>query len=130
MTEIKPAAPSETAKALLQIEIVKAFTSNLEMIEALVKAALAKSVNEHGMVSGRSWDNKIPYLDYLVGEVIRNHARQAVQEYAAQNAEAIKAKVKEALASGPLVDAFASALIGSLESGWEVKIEIAPHQEE
>lgn len=112
-------------KATIQTKVIEAFNTAPEVVEKLVQAALSKEVNEHGGKPDYR-DQKMPFLDYLVGEEIRNAVRSSVREYVAENKEAIVAKVRQAMESGDLTAPLSKAIgqILSEDFRWNVDLKI------
>ncbi|MCP5007865.1 MAG: hypothetical protein GY941_28605 [Planctomycetes bacterium] len=97
-------------KASIQTKVIEALNSTPDMIEKLVEAAFHKPVNEHGEKPDRGgWGNetKMPYLEWLIGNEIRNAACSIVREYVADHQETIRKKIHEAIEGGD----FASPII-------------------
>ncbi len=96
-------------KASIQTKVIEALNSTPDMIEKLVEAAFHKPVNEHGQKPtgyGRG-SEEMPYMEWLVGNEIRNAARSIVREYVANHQETIRKKIHEAIEGGD----FASPII-------------------
>ncbi len=96
-------------KASIQTKVIEALNSTPDMIEKLVEAAFHKPVNEQGLKpSGFGRDSKeMPYMEWLIGNEIRNAARSIVREYVANHQETIRKKIHEAIEGGD----FASPII-------------------
>jgi hypothetical protein len=111
-------------KTTIEAQIVKALNEGPELIEKLVKAALAKEVDPHsGKTDG--YGNRIPYIDYLVGHEIRFAAQAAVRKVVAEKADAIEAQVRAGLTDDKVVSAFAKAIVGATEKDWAIKVQFA-----
>lgn len=107
-------------KALLQIKILSALKNAPEAIDAMVASALNKPVNLSGRHEG--YGTKIPYLEYITGEVIREEARKAVIEVVEELKPQIKNEVRERLSSDTIIDSFCSALIGATKDAWRINV--------
>jgi hypothetical protein len=115
----------------LKTEIVKALNAAPEAIEALVKAALEQPVYSDGAISKQYGfgEQKMPYLDWLVGDQIRMAARRAVQEVVEENKGKIHEAVKRRMSADDLADAFAKHLIAAADQEWKIDIKFAAEKE-
>lgn len=114
-------------KTMIEAEIVKALNSAPDAVEKLVKAALSKPVDENGKVDG--WGNKMPYLDYLVGNEIRNAATAAVRTVVAEQAPKIEAMVRAGLTSDSVVAAVTNSFVKAAENDWRIIVNFAAKPE-
>jgi len=107
----------------LKAEIVKALNNAPDAIEKLITAAIAAEVGERsGSLKPDYHEEKVPYLDYLIGEEVRRATRDAVHEVFASRAEEIKAAVKRRFTADDIVDGFAKHLIEAGGSDWRVDV--------
>lgn len=114
-------------KTLIQTEVVKALNNAPDAIEKLVKAALSRPVDITGKVDG--YGNKMPYLDYLVGNEIRAAAQDAVRKVIAEHASTIEAKVREGLSAESVVAAMTKAIVGAAEHDYLIKVSFEAQKE-
>ena len=99
---------------------MKALNAAPEAIEKLVKAALSKPVDKDGKFDG--WGDKMPYLDYLVGNEIRDAARMAVRTVVKEQTPTIEAEVRKGLTSESVVAAVTKAIIGVADQDWKIDV--------
>lgn len=123
----------DTIKSLvettLQTQIVKAFHEAPEAIDKLVLAALSQEVNEYGGKPDYHSRDKMPYLQYLVGDTIRGIAHQSVKTTIEERKGEIEEVVRSKIKSEDLVNAFMEKLLGVLNEDWRVKINFANEKE-
>lgn len=112
-------------KTTIQTQIVKAFNDAPDTIDKLVKAALSQPVDEHGRLKSDSWGVKQPYLDWLVGQTIRDAATVAVREVMQERHDSIQEIVRAKLSDNVLVDAMTKTLLGALANEYRVTIKFA-----
>lgn len=106
-------------KAAIQTKVIEAFNTTPAMVEKMIRAAFEKPVNEHGIPStGRYGEKEMPFLDWLVGNEIRDAAREAVRDYMAQHREAVKAKVVDAMQRGDYGGAIGEQFAKVMEQEW------------
>lgn len=105
-------------KANIQAQIVLALKSTPEAIDELVKAALSKPID----VGTGYATKKVPYLDHIVGETIRDAAYQAIREEMKERAESMKAAIRQALTADRVVDAAMEKIIGAMADNWNIAI--------
>lgn len=105
----------------LQTRIIEVLQGTPEMIEAMVKAALSKPVDPH---SGRpdGYGTRIPYLEYLTGEVIREAARKSVMSQIEEMREQIDGIVREHIKGDDFVKAISSAFLKAAEDEWRIRV--------
>lgn len=88
-------------KTAIQTKVIEAFNTTPQMVEKLVQAAFSKEVSEHGGPRSDSYRAvNMPWIDWLVGEEIRNAAKEAVRDYIASHKDEIRSKVDEAMKRG------------------------------
>ena len=114
---------NEMVKGLIQTQVIQALNSAPEAIEKLVKAALSRPVDQSGKFDG--YGNKMPYLDWLVGEEIRSAARNAVHTVLAERASEIEQVVRDALSAEDTAKAVTKAVVGAAEREWSIKVSFA-----
>jgi hypothetical protein len=122
-----------TIKSLLETQIIQALNSAPEAIEKLVKAALSKPVdkqgNEEGSRNYHSYNGTMPYLDWMVGEEIRNAARKAAAKVIQERMPDIDAEVRKGLSSESIVAAVTKSLVGTAEQEWRINVSFEAEKE-
>lgn len=112
-------------KATIQTKVIEAFNSAPDVVEKLVEAALSKEVDQHGGKPDYH-SKKMPYMEWLVGNEIRNAVCACVREYVEQHGDEIRGRVKQAMESSdftkPMVDALSEVL--SKTYNWTVDLKI------
>lgn len=118
----------EILKATIQTKVIEAFNTTPEMIDKLVQAALSKEVDASGNCPSRylSEREKMPYMDWLVGEEIRRAVTAIVRAHIEEHASAFKEKVKAAMESGDITESVSTVIaqILSEEYRWNVNLDI------
>lgn len=104
-------------EAAIKTQIVAAFAQGPDLIEKLVEAALKEPVQ----TGSYSYDRK-PYLDHLVGNCIRDAAREAVTDVFAMHKDAIREAVRARFTESTIVDSFADALIKTSSEDWRINV--------
>ncbi|SFM24559.1 hypothetical protein SAMN03159423_0209 [Bradyrhizobium sp. NFR13] len=108
---------SDVVKAAIQTQILAAFNQGPDLIEKLVEAALKEPVKD-----GPYSYNSKPYLDHLVGNCVRDAAREAVTEVFSIHKDAIRAAVRERFSADTIVNSFADALIKASGEEWRINV--------
>lgn len=115
----------QLTKALIEAKVIQAFKDTPEAIDALVQAALSQSVSEHGGKPD-SWSrNTMPYLTWLVGDVIRSVARTSVVTVVNERQPEIHEAIRKAVSAEALVDSVAKKMLGVLAEDWKLVINFA-----
>jgi hypothetical protein len=118
----------EIVKTTLQAEILKALKAAPEAIEAMVKAAIEKPVDpDTGKPTG--YGNKVPYLEYIVGDALRTELYNAVQIEFASRRDEIRAAVKKRLADDDIADAVASSVLKVAAESWRISVKFEGDKE-
>lgn len=111
-------------KTIIQTQVLQALRSAPDAVEAMVQAALSKPVDEHsGRHDDRSYGKKIPYLEWIVGDAIRQAATQAVLETIAAMKPQIAELVRAKLQGEDIVSAFAKAVTKAVDEDWRIDVE-------
>ena len=108
-------------KATIEAQVVQALNSMPEAIEKLVKAAMSKEVDATGKFDSYS-SNKMPYLDWMVGNEIRDAARDAVRRIMKEYAPRIEAEVRKGLTSDTVVAAVTKSFIQAADQDWRINV--------
>lgn len=112
----------EIVKTTLQAEIIKALKSAPEAIEAMVEAAIKKPVDPgNGSHLGYS-SGRVPYLEWLVGETIRNHLYKAVEEEFSSRHDEIREAVRKHLSGEAIADGITKAVLKSASETWRISV--------
>lgn len=107
----------------LKAEVVKALNNAPDAIEKLVTAAINHQVDKHsGSTQSGYYGDKVPYLDYLIGEEIRRAACDAVKEVFASQKDAVKAAIKARFSAEDIVNSFADALVKVGSEDWRITV--------
>lgn len=109
-------------QASIQTKIIEAFNETPEAIDQLVQAALKKEVDEHGNEPRYNSNKRMPYLEYLVGENIRNFATKAVLEAVRAREDDVCSAVKKALSTDDVVVAFAKSIVDATAKNWAIDV--------
>src|SRR5688500_4542443 len=97
-------------KTTIQIKVVEAFNSAPQMVEKLVEAALSQEVNHHGGKPNGYGEKGMPFMDFLVGNEIRNAMKACVSEYVETHKEEIRARVAQAIESSDFAQPLANSI--------------------
>ena len=114
MTDINAAV-----NAAIQASIVTAFNTVPDAVNLLVKAALEGKVDDAGRPA--SYGGK-PYLDYIVGDTIRDATRDAVRQAVKERAEEVAKSVAAKVSVETLVSGLAEKIIGVVTDDWKVSV--------
>jgi hypothetical protein len=115
----------QLTKALIEAKVIQAFKDTPEAIDALVQAALSQPVSEYGGKPDAWSSNKMPYLTWLVGDVIRAVARDAVIATVKAREPEIHEAIRKAVSADALVDSVAQKMLGALAEDWKLVINFA-----
>jgi len=113
-------------KTTIQVKIIEAFNEAPDVIEKLVKAALSKNVDSSG--NPPRYGGGEPFLDYLVGNEIRQAVKVAVATYVADHKATIDQKVADALATGDYGTAIGKAISAIMAEEWRWNFVIHTHK--
>lgn len=119
---------SALVKTTIETQIVQAFRDAPSVIDELVKAALGQEVNQFGGSPDRYGDKKMPYLTWLVGDTIRNVAKNAVSSAVEERKFEIQEAVKRAISADRLVDALTQKILGAVSEDYRVNIQFADEE--
>lgn len=120
----------ELLKSTIQTKVIEAFNTTPEMVDKLVEAALSKEVDKHGdKPSGYSRD-KMPFMEWLVGEEIRKAVQKCVHEYVLEHEDTIKSKVKQSIAKADFGKSMADTVadVMSKSYNWKIDFKITPDE--
>ena len=124
------AVPSEIIERAVRDKINAAIASQLGdpevLIQKLVGNALSQKCNAAGNVSKSNYDNKFEFLDTVMGNFVRDAAKEALKEYCAENLDLIKESVKKNIARSPakFAKVFTDGLMNNMNSNYSSTINI------
>jgi len=109
-------------EAKIQAAIVESLGSDpTALIEAIVKQALNVKVDEKGNINSSSYSNRYTYLEAIVGKVIRDETKRALEELMELNRPKIKNEIKKQLARDNKASKLASAIIDGMTESLKCK---------
>jgi hypothetical protein len=123
--------PTEIVERAVKDKITAAISAQLgdpeEMIKKLVGAALSQKVNDRGIISNRSYENKHDFLEVMMGEFVREAAQEALVEYMSENKQKIKDAVKKDVAKSQskIAKVFVDGLVDSLGCNYQTKMSVS-----
>ena len=135
-TDMSIQLPTELIERAVRDKINAAIAAQLgdaeEMMKALVGNALSQKVNSRGVVSRSSYDNKHEFLEVMMGNFVRDAAREALVEYMGENKEKIKEAVKKNIAKNPskIAKVFMDGIENSMTSTYSSSVSISFVSEE
>ena len=109
-------------EAGIQQEILKAIQDAPEYINNLVEAALNQEVNEFGS-KPEYGQQKIPYLEYIVGNQIRIFAGKSVKQWLEDNEEEIREMIIKRIKENDIGEKFADAVSKQMKDNWGIHVE-------
>ncbi len=124
------ALPAELVERAVRDKINAAIASQLGdpsvMIQKLVGAALSQKVAASGKVSSSGYDNKHEFLELIMGNFVRDAAKEALVEFLEDNKSKIKDAVKKEVAKSPskMAKLFMDGITASMTSRFLTKIDI------
>lgn len=113
--EIPNADFEKLAREAIASKITEAMLGAPEITMKVVAAALSTKVDSSGAIGRYSTDNKTPYIEWLLRDLIRRSATVALQKHVAEMQPAIEAAVAAQLAEQK--DRIARLLARSIISG-------------
>jgi len=113
---------SETVKAMIQAQIIATLNSAPEAIEKLVKSALSLPVDKHSGDPNKYYGDRVPYIDYIVGEEIRTATRAAVKKVIMESVPLIEAEVRKGLTADSVVAALTKSFVEAAEQEWRIRV--------
>lgn len=109
-------------KTLIETQVIQALNSAPEAIEKMVKAALSEPVDPKNGSRDSYSSNRVPYLEYMVGDEIRSAARSAVSKIIKEQTANIEAEVRKGLSAESIVAAITKSLVGTAEQDWRITV--------
>ncbi len=114
----------EMVLTTIKTQIIAAFNDSPEVVEKLVDAALRKEVNEYGHKPNGYRDERMPYLDYLVGEQIRNACHDIIKEYVNDYKPALRVQIETAIKEANFSSTLTDLLSGAIINDWQWQFEL------
>lgn len=112
-----------TIKALIETQVIQALNSAPEAIEKMVKAAMSEPVDPRsGSKDGYHSTQRVPYLEYMVGEEIRSAARTAARKVILEKMPDIETHIRAGLSADSSVAAIAKSLVGVIDNDWRIEV--------
>lgn len=113
-------------KTTIQTKVIEAFNQAPEMVEKMIEAAFSKEVNQHGGKPDAWASDKMPWLEWLVGEQIRRAAQDVMKEYIQSNKHLIEDKVKRAVVGADFGVQIGGALgqVLAQDYNWTVELKV------
>lgn len=116
------------AKDLVQESLIKTLNSKDDIVRQIVSQILSVKVNQDGVISNYSSDNKYTYLQFLVNKMIKEEVISVAQEVLTEKRTEIREHIKKEMSKKATVDkfydAFFSNIVNNLSSKYDTKIEI------
>lgn len=110
---------NEVVKAIIQTQIIAALTSGTDTIEKLVASALSQPVK----IDPSGYNRKeVPFIDHLIGNMLRDAARESVAEVIREQQPIILAAVRGKLSADTIVEALTTAITGALGEMWNLRV--------
>lgn len=122
--------PTEIVERAVRDKISAAISTQLGdpavLIQKLVGCALSQKVNDRGVVSNSSYENKHDFLEVMMGSFIRKAAQEALIEFMNENREKIKESVKKQVAKSPskIANVFMDGLLDSMNCTYRTTVDI------
>ncbi len=113
-------------EAKIKEAILAALGGGEEVIAKVLDQIMLKKVNENGVVSSYSSDNKYNWIDIVLTKQVKEIAEVAIKEEIAKSAEQIKnslaAKLKSKQGSDMVAKALLDGLNGTFKNSWSSKM--------
>lgn len=108
-------------KSIIETQIIQALNNSPDAIEKMVKAALSRPVDKSGDPNSFS-SNKVPFLEWLVGNEIRHAAQIAVGKIVKEQTSRIEAEVRKGLTAESVVSAVTKAFVRATDQDWRINV--------
>lgn len=113
----------EMVRASIEMKILEAFKADeSELIDQLVQAALRKEVNEHGSEPNYNSRQRMPFLEYLVGETIRNAATSCIRKLVDERMPEIEESIKRQMENADWASAFVKVATKVMEDSYRMNV--------
>jgi hypothetical protein len=113
------------ARQAIAEKLTEALVGADDAIRKIVGAALTQKVNDRGQISQYSSDNKVPYVEWVAGEMIRAAAHQVLQAKVDALRPAIERAVEANLKQN--AKAIAQALTGAFITASKDRYTVGVH---
>lgn len=133
--KVDPSLVTSILEKRIQAAIVAQLGDEDELIGHAVKLALSEKVDRHGSSTcSYSSDRKYDYLEILATNSIQKAAKEALNEWLAENSKKIRAAVLKELDSPErqksIAKSYADAIETSLNASWNMSCNIFFKEEE
>lgn len=109
-------------EAALKKKILEAFNEGPELIDKMIAVAIVDyKVDDSGFKPKHG--NGMPFIDFVIGQQIRQATRDATREVIADQIDALKAQIAKRLTDREFADAAVSAMLDKLSDDWRVNVE-------
>lgn len=115
-------------RSTIQTKVIEAFNTTPDLVEKMVRAAFEKEVDQYGMRPERYGSEKMPWLEWLVGEEIRKAASEAIKSYVSQHQDEIRAKVSSAITNGDFGNKIGERIAEIMAEEYRWSFTIAPRE--
>ena len=117
----------EMARTAIATKLTEALVGAEDVTSKIVAAALAQKVNSHGVVDqSYSYENKTPYVEWLLREMIREAVKDVLKERVKEMRPALEREIFTAMKANTkgLAAALAESFINKAESGYSIQTDI------
>ena len=116
------------AKDLVQESLIETLNGKDDIVRQIVSQILSVRVNQDGIISNYSCDNKFTYLQYLVNKMIKEEVISVAQEVLTERRAEIREHIRKEMSKKATIDkfydAFFSNITNNLDSRYDTKIEV------
>lgn len=122
----------EAIKKAIHDTIIASVTTALDnkdgIVKELVGSFLTQKVNKDGKVSGNSYDDKIPILDYLLqkslGEILKEEINAEILSRKDEVRKLIRKEIIKTTNVSQFTEAFFKNISGAIDSSWCPRIQM------
>lgn len=107
-------------KTIIETRVIEGLKSAPEAIDALVKAAISQPVDRSGNFQG--YGDKMPFLEYLTGQMIREAASVAVSKVIQEMQPTIEGNVRKWLTQDRVAEAMTIAFVKASADAWRINV--------
>ena len=132
--KVSPELIMPIIKEKIQMAIVEALGGHEQMLGGILEAYMGQKVDEKGVISNYSSDNKYKRIDILVHKLLEDAVREALKTYLSTKQETIAKAVAKYFATSKgsiaMVNALQEGIIKGLANGWRttMKFELVEPQ--
>lgn len=120
---------AEAVKQTVIMGISESLNGKNEIVSQIVKMTLNTRVNDKGIISTYSRDNKYTLLEYyvrkMIKEVTAEEMNKMVEEHREDIAKAIRAELQKKVNYNKFVDRFIDNISNAVNNSWCPKIEVS-----